>query len=177
MLSYICDQRFQLADWLDRFSIRTLMKGSWLTLLSLLCQQLIASQKEAVSLQACWKLEDLHWALQPVLLLSAGPRIIAGLHVAFLWFLRMQMLPSCLSSKTVELDGKSYMFSYTVWDQKFLFYLKWGWMEFWISLGHYLTAQQLQGTCLCWWLWVAFLNYAVSICAAVDHNCILLTVK
>lgn len=48
-------------------------------------------------------------------------RVIAGLHVGFLWFLRMEMLPSCLNSKTVELDGKSYIFSHTVWDQGILY--------------------------------------------------------
>ena len=66
---------------------------------------------------------DLHWIHS---CLQLPHRAIAGLHVTFLWFLRMEMLPSCLWSKTVELDGKSYIFSYTVWDQEILCILKWG---------------------------------------------------
>ena len=92
------------------------------TLLSLLCQQLHYS-KEAVMSPGPFDLgftqsRDLHCTHS---CLQFPHRVIAGLHVAFLWFLRMEMLPSCLSSKTVELDGKSYIFSYTVWDQGILY--------------------------------------------------------
>ena len=38
---------------------------------------------------------------------------------------RMEM-PSCLSPKTVQLDGKSHIFSYAFWDQAIICVLKWG---------------------------------------------------
>lgn len=38
-------------------------------------------------------------------------KVSAGLHVAFLWFLRMEM-PSCLNPRTVQVDGTLHIFSY-----------------------------------------------------------------